>query len=497
MRIRALALALTVSAFAVPLGAQEQVPSRLSLEAALNIARANNPTYLQSRNDEGLADWDVKSAYGSLLPSINGSTGMSWQGAGEQRFGSLTLGDLGFGNQPSYLFSNYSLNLSYNLSYSTLKGPSQAKAQREVTRAQTRVSEANLVSQVTTAYVEFWRSGEVLRLAEQQLENSRFNLRLAQGQLEVGQVTPIDVGQAEIQVGRNEVSVLQAENATETSRMRLLQQLGVPIDQRFELSTTFELTPPTWEVADLTSRALDSNPSLVTTRRSRESAELQIGTARSAYYPSLSIGTSISGFAREASSTDFQVAQAEAQIAGSVAQCAATNDLYSRLANPLPPLDCTRFVFTDVQRQAIQDQNNQFPFSFERSPPSIGLTISVPIFQGLGRQRSVEAARLQRDDLLQQEREQELGLQADLAISLANVRTAYESAILEGRNRTLAETQLRLARERYQLGAITFVELVDAQTVLAQAERDRVFAVFAYHDTVTNLEALLGASLRN
>ncbi|HAC05636.1 MAG TPA: type I secretion protein TolC, partial [Gemmatimonadetes bacterium] len=57
------------------------------------------------------------------------------------------------------------------------------------------------------------RQQEGLRLAEQQLENSRFNLRLAQGQLEVGQVTPIDVGQAEVQVGRSEVTELQARNA--------------------------------------------------------------------------------------------------------------------------------------------------------------------------------------------------------------------------------------------------------------------------------------------
>ena len=41
------------------------------------------------------------------------------------------------------------------------------------------------------------------------------------------------------------------------------------------------------------------------------------------------------------------------------------------------------------------------------------------------------------------------------------------------------------------------VELVAAQTALAQADRDYTGAVFAYHDTITNLEALVGASLRN
>jgi outer membrane protein TolC len=179
-----------------------------------------------------------------------------------------------------------------------------------------------------------------------------------------------------------------------------------------------------------------------------------------------------------------------------VDQCNATNELFSRLADPLPLQDCGVFAFTDAQRQAIVDQNNQFPFNFQRSPLSVRATISVPIFQGLSRQRGLEAAKIQRDDLAQQVREQELALRADLSIALANVRTAYQSALLEERNRDLADQQLRLARERYQLGAITFVELVDAQTVLVQADSDRTAAVFAYHDSVSTLEVLVGTTLR-
>ncbi|HAC05637.1 MAG TPA: hypothetical protein DCF71_07190, partial [Gemmatimonadetes bacterium] len=158
---------------------------------------------------------------------------------------------------------------------------------------------------------------------------------------------------------------------------------------------------------------------------------------------------------------------------------------------------CSRFVFTDSQRRSITDQNSAFPFNFEGSPPSVSLGISIPIFQGLSRERNLEAARLQRDDLGYQVLEQELALDADLSVGIADVRTAYQSALLEERNRALADQQLNLARERYRLNAITFVELVDAQTVLAQADQARLFAVYAYHDTVTSLEALVGSSLRN
>lgn len=498
MRSRIVVGVLAALCTAVPAGAQETLPSRLSLDDALRIARRNNPTYLQAANDVDLADWDVRQAYGQLfLPSANASTSVSWQGPGEQRFGSLTLGDLGFADQPSYYFSSYNLGISYNLSLDRLLAPSQAKAQRAAVRERIRLAESNLISQVTGAYLEVLRQQEAVKLAEQQLESSRFNLRLAQGRLEVGQATPIDVGQAEVQVGRSEVALLQAQNALETGRLRLLQALGVSVDQPFELVTDFEIAEPQWDLEDLFAMALEHNPSLNADRESLQAAKIGVRRARSAYYPSLTLSTSFSGFTREASSVDFQIAQARAQVAGAVQNCVQTNELYRRLADPLPPMDCTQFRFTDAQRRAILERNDQFPFKFERAPPGASLTISIPVFQGFSRQRNLEASKIQRDDLDQQLRDRELALRADLAVGLANVRTAYKSAQLEQRNRELAEQQLRLARERYQIGAISFLELVDAQTVLVQAERDRSTAVFSYHDAVTNLETIVGTSLRN
>ncbi len=501
MKIGSPALLLTALALAAPLAAplhaQQEVPSDLSLEQALEIARASNPSFRQTRNDERLADWDVRQAWGRLLPQANASGTVGWQGTGDQQFGSVTLGDLGFGGQPSYYSSSYRVGLSYTLDWSAIKGPSLAKANRETTVAGIGAAESSLVTQVTNGYLEMLRQQEAVRIAEFQLENSEFNLRLAQAQLEVGAVTGIDVGQAEVQVGRSQVQLLQAQAGLETARMRLLQQLGQPMGATFELSTAFALSEPTWQIAELREMALTRNPTLAQRRSARRSADIGVSSARGSYYPSVSIQTAWSGFAREASSTDFQIAQAQAQVAGSIGQCTAQNELFARLTPPLPPLDCSRFAFTDAQRQAIIAQNDQFPFGFQRSPPSVSLTLSVPIFTGLSRQRSLEAARLQRDDAIEQIREQEIALEADLSIALANIRTQYQSALLEERNRLLAEQQLDLARDRYQLGEITFVDLVDAQTVLAQAEVDQIRAVFAYHDLVTNLEALVGAPLRD
>lgn len=480
-------------------GSAQEVPGTLSLAEAMELARRNNPGFLARQNDVGVADWEVRSAYGQWLPSASLSGGLGWQGQGEQVLaGALTASQFGLANQPDYYSSRYSAGLSWSMSGQSLYAPSQAKASRSATEAGVAEAQMILETQVTRLYLDVLRQAEAVTLTEQQLERSRFNLRLAQAQAEVGSATLLDVRQAEVQVGRSEVAVLQAENARTTARLRLLQQLGLdPAGGDVELTTRFELEEPDYEGDALFMEALETNPTLRATRQSVDASTVGVKMARSAYFPTLSLSAGISGFAREASDPSFLVAQAQASVAGQIAQCEATNDLYSRLADPLPPQDCSRFVFTDEQRQAIIDRNDAVPFDFTRSPPSASLSISLPVFQGLSRQRNVEAARAQTEDLRYQLHEQELALRADVAANLSQVNTAYASALLEERNVALAEEQLRLAQERYQIGEISFVDLVEAETVKAQADRDLVSAVYAYHDAVTNLEAAIGRPLRN
>lgn len=468
----------------------------LTLEDAIRIARENNPSFLATSNDMDAADWDVRQAYGQLLPAATANGGMSWQGSGEQQIGSLTASELGFSNQPSYYLSNYSVGLSVRVSGQTLLAPGQAKVARQQTGANVRVAMVALDQQVTQAYLEVLRQAEEVTLATQELERARFNLRLAEVRRDAGTGLPLDVQQASVQVGRAEVTLLRTQNAERTGRLRLLQHMGLDLGREVRLTTGFGLTPPQWSEDDLYERAVAGNPSLEARRRFRESTDYQVKIAKSAYLPSLSLSTGFSGFTRQASSTGFLVAQAQASVATGIAQCEFQNDLYSRLADPLAPTDCTRLAFTDAQRNSIVSGNEAFPFNFETSPPSASLSISLPIFQGLSRRRQLEAAHTSRRDAVHQIREQELAIQADVAIGLGTVRTAYESALIEERNQTYADEQLRLARERYRLGSIAFFELLEAETIKAQADRARIAAIYAYHDAITALGGLVGESLR-
>jgi outer membrane protein len=476
----------------------QAVPSSLSLADALEIARQNNPGYLAVQNDVALADWEVRSAYGAWIPSANVSGSLGWQGQGEPILaGALSASQFGLSNLPDYYSSSYFAGLNWSLNGQTLFAPSQAKASRDATEARVTESQIAMEAEVTRLYLDVLRQAEGVTLAEQQFERALFNLRLAQAQADVGSATLLDVRQAEVQVGRSEVAILVAENARMTARLRLLEQIGVDPDQEVDLTTSFQLQEPAYDGDALFVEALELNPTLRALRESREASGVNVKIARSAYFPSLSLSAGISGFAREASDPSFLVAQAQAGVEAQIQQCQTTNELFSRLADPLPPQDCSRFSFTEQQRQQIISQNDQVPFDFTRSPPSATLSLSIPVFQGLSRQRNVEAARVQEEDIRLELRSQEISLRASVAAALGQVRTAFAAAEIEERNVALSDEQLRLARERYQIGDIPFVDLVEAETVKAEADRDLVAAVYAYHDAITSLEAALGRPLRD
>ncbi len=60
----------------------------------------------------------------------------------------------------------------------------------------------------------------------------------------------------------------------------------------------------------------------------------------------------------------------------------------------------------------------------------------------------------------------------------------------------MANEQLELAQERYRFGASSFLELLEAQSSVAEAERDFLNARYRFHGALWALEAAVGERLR-
>jgi len=493
-------LLICMFAFASSLSAQEKAP--LTLEQAINLARINNPLFLSTLNDLGPANWSVRAANANLfLPDADISFFTAWQDAGIQRLGAARF------PQPSVLLSQYSFGLTYTLNGTTIFSPGQRKAERTAVERRIDDAELQLSSSVTVAYLEVLRLEDQAVQADRELRRSEEHLRLAEAREEVGAGTRLETMQAEVARGRAEVDLVLSENRARVSKLRLIQALGVevPADD-IELVSEFPIFAPQLDLENLINDALTRHPSLVAARADRKAANSGVKTAKASYFPTLSLRASWSGFTRDdtdpQNAVDNALGSATSNAAATVGLCDTFNDLYTATGEPVPPAfsNCSSFAFTSSDSasltRAVTMSNNTFPFDFSNEPVTLTAFFSLPLFNGFDRQVQVEQAVARRNDLDYQVRGLELQIRADVTEAVRNLETAYRTVLLQRENTAKAREEMRLAQERYQLGAGTFLELLDSQTLSTQAEVDEINASYGFHQSLASLEAAVGRPMQ-
>lgn len=484
------------------LAAQEpllpSVPQSLSLAEALDLAETYSPVYRQTLNDRSPAAWGVRNAYASFLPSLNASSSASYSGAGSQRF--LTAEFV----QPSATIgSNYSLTLNWQLNGNTLMAPGVQNAALNAADANIDAAQMNVRAAVVQQYLLVLQARAQVEIQERQVVRNEENLRLARARYEVGQTTMLDVRQAEVAKGQSDVALLQARQAVTVEKLRLFQNLGVPAPDDpalVSLSDTFPIVEPTWSLEELLRTAEEQNPNVLNLLAQENQARWNERAVKSQWLPTLSFAAGWAGFTQQFTNGDFLVQRAQQDAADNRQACDIQNiihqDVNSRNPGALPLLPCNQFVVTPQDSLDLLAGNEVFPFSFTQQPFSARLTISLPIFDQFNRNLQIAQASAQSDDAAEFRRARELQVRTDVSQQYYGLLVAYQTIEIQQNNRVAAQEQLRLARERYRVGAGTFFELLDAQLVAQQAEADYVNAVYAYHRSIANLEAAVGRQLR-
>ena len=493
-----LPVALFLSGFFVSLGAQE-VQGTLSLDQALELARRNSPTFRQTANNQGPADWAFRESVGQFLPSFNTSVTGQYIEPGVPSTGLFDASDFGLGST-DYYFSYYNLTLNYSIGGSTFFDVASSRANQNATRAEIRAAEYTLESNVTAQYIIALRARDAVLVAQRELDRAHENYELAQARVEVGAVIPTDGKQAEVERGRARVTLIEAESTYRTERHRLLEQVGVEADGEFELTSDFSLFEPTWDRDELLDRALTRHPQLRATRARESAGNANVRSMWSQYLPTLRFQANWSGRAREIGDTDYLLGQTASSFQGARANCEFMNELSDKLTQPLEgyPADCAadRYIFSAADSAAVLANNDVFPFNWRKEPLSVYMQISFPVFSGFQRERQVAEAKAAADDARFNRRAEELRIQTEVTSAYDELMAATQVVEIEIRNREVAEEQLALAQERYSLGAAAFLELLEAQQSMAAAERDYLNARYRFHGAIWRLEAAVGERLR-
>lgn len=490
-----------------PMAAQE-VQGTLSLDEALRLAKGNSPTFLSTQNDQSAADWRFRESLGAFLPTAFSSVSGQYLAPGTPSLGLFDAGQLGL-DVTDYYFSSYSISLNYSISGNSFFQAASARATQKATAARIRAAEFDLESNVTAQYLVALRARDQAEVAQRSLDRAMENEDLAMARVEVGAVIPADGKQAEVERGRAEVVLLDAESLYRSEKLRLLEALGVEAEGDFELVSEFEVFDPDWDRQDLVSRALGGHPSLRAFKAQENSGKAQVRQAWSSYFPTVSVTARWSGDARQIGDEDYVLNQATNSLVSSRSNCLFWNEVSAGLSSPLSgyPKSCESdllmpnpngegFVLSEATRAEVLSNNKVFPFDFSPRPFSIFAQVSFPIFQGFGRQRQVAEARAASEDARLNLKAEELRLQTAVTQAYDDLSTAAQVVRIEERNLEVAEEQLTLAQERYRLGAAPYLELLEAQNSMAEAERDYLNAQYRFHGAIWALEAAVGERLR-
>ena len=463
----------------------------LTLDDAIQISLRNNPDFLSISNNRGPARASLTSAYGDLLPSADASFSSSFQKGGQQIFSGVQLGETS-----DILQSRYSLSLNYRLNSATLTNPKFEKARYEAVRADITGAAEVLRSNVTQQYLTVLQAIGRAELQDTLVIQAQRQLELSRTRAAVGSATQLDVRRAEVALGQAQVNALREHNNIEIEKLRLFQQLGVPQPEGVQLVTRFEVTTPAFGLDSVLELARRQNPTLRALQARENAANWNVRRQLGEYSPTLSITTGWSGYTREETDVNLAIAQQRSSTIRSRSSCYTTDSLRVGAGMPSIATQCAAIDFTSADESALRDANDVYPFSFTKSPWSISAIVSLPLFDGFGREARLQEAHATRADARHSVRAQELSLTANVTSGYRNLVTAAQVVALQELNAAKAREELAFAEERYRVGQGTFLDVTDARASYERAQSERITAIYDYHKAFAALESAVGRRLR-
>lgn len=442
--------------------AAEGQPSKLSLDDCLRIALSESPTIKVAEMEVQRVDYSRKETLGQLLPSI--SFGASYNrtlakqvmymnmdgfGAGIGG-GSETEGEASTEKASSRKSGGNGIKVGLDNSYSTgfsasmpLIAPqlwqSLKLADSQIIRnvEVARSSKLDLINQVKSAYYTLLLAQDSKRVIEESYEMARLNYEIYSKKLEAGAASDYDVLRTSVAMKNIEPELMQSEIAIKQARLQLLILMG--LDANFDFTTENGLShyeSTMYETALNANQDYSLNPTLALNSIDTGIADRNVKIQQAAWYPTIAL---------------------------------SANYNWTSMSNGTP---FKNFRWT--------------PYS------TIGLSLSIPLFEGGQRYSKIKQAKLQAAELrLQRENiERSVASQVSLAIDNINVNVKQIASCTE--SVTQAERAHDIMAKSFDIGAASYLDLRDSELALTRARLARFQAIYNFLVANSDLELLLG-----
>jgi outer membrane protein len=420
---------------------------KISLEQVIAAALEKNFDIRIAKNVSKAAALDEKYSIGALLPTVNGTGSMVWN-ENDQNLRVLNRETSQIVQSSGKTAAN-NLNASVLLNWTIFDG-GRMFVTRERLESLSEQGELvvkdqiiNTVASVTSNYYDVVRQKQQLRAILEQMSVSEERVKLAERKFQVGTGAKPELLQAKVDYNAQRAQALQQESVIEQLKAQLNSLVGMQLPPSFDLGDTI-LIDLSLEIEGMLEAIEENNPTLKVAKENLTIASLSVRERKAERYPFIDLNASYN---------------------------------YSRIENTL--------LLNPYSPQF--NQTNGFNY---------GISVSLPIFNGLNQNRLIRQSRL---TLLQQQLRYDQQ-KINISVAVQNAFTNYDNSrkvlLVEEENILLAKENVSIAFEVFRRGASTYVELRTAQQSLAEAYTRLINARYLAKLAETELLRLNGSLLK-
>jgi len=366
---------------------------------------------------------DLEKARGNLLPTLqaNGQTSENWQQQTSP----------GIDRDSQELDLNLSANLNLFNGFADQSGIAAAEELRgaasEILNRQQQTTAFDTLSACVTLLID----QELVQVQDASLATEKELQQQIEAFYQAGSRSVTDLYRQQAATAQAEYDLLEARRNLQVAEFGLLQQIGLepPVAVDLQAPQHFELVSEeqTLNITVNYRQALENRPDLLAQQKQLIARRQQVRQARSGYLPSV--------------------------------------DLYAQTGTGYSSLDDDN----SFSSQLLEENGNA----------SVGLSITIPIFDGDQTRTSVAQARINQSDASFELAKLRQQIGTEVGQGLADLQKARLQNRVAASQLIYAQQAWEAAQARYQVGAATWVELSDARTSLVEAQTAEVEARYA------------------
>ncbi len=446
-----------------------------SLERCITHAQQNNLNIQQSSVAVKQSELNLKGNKREYHPSVNGSVSYNFNigrsvDPTSNDFVSRSIHSNGFSVSAGALI------------YSGGRVPStiqQSEFNIEAAKLDMQDTKNDIGLQVARAYLQ-------ILLAEEQLANGQLSIKQLEDQLaqtnkliRAGTLPANNRLDIEAQIATSEQTLVANQNNVDISYLNLKLLLML------EPAAEFKIEKPTIDVpsadqigalsvTSLFDVAVENQPNIAAGELRRKSAEKGIDIARSAYYPTVSVGGGLN-----TNYSNIALDQANAQVIPTGFDTTNTQVIFNGVSQNLGIVNPTFDLNIPKSSYFKQLGTNLSAF--------IGLQVNIPIYNKGLTEISIERAKLNVINTQYTNRILRQGLKSELLRAIADAKAAAKQLEASEKSIKAQEAAFANTQRRFEVGTANSFELNTARNNLDSA---KTLAILAKYDYIFKLKII-------